>query len=74
MRAVPGSGSVSIGAVDLKGTLQASVPRYVVATLNLELLRAGEIQLFVADVAGLDDLAGNALDSDRISGVLSIQR
>ncbi|MCH8185386.1 MAG: hypothetical protein IH862_04715 [Chloroflexi bacterium] len=70
----PVSGSVSIGAVDLKGTLQASISRHVLATLNLELLRAGETRVFVADVAGLDDLAGNALAPDRVSGVLSIQR
>ncbi len=74
VKADPGSGSVSISAVDLKGTLQASIPRHVLATLDLELLRAGETQLFVADVAGIDDLAGNALAPDRVSGVLSIQR
>ena len=74
VRADPESGSVTISAVDLRGVLQASVPRHVLATLSLELLRAGETQLFVAHVAGLDDLAGNALDPNRVSGVLSIQR
>ena len=74
VRANPGSGSVHISAVDLNGTLQASISRHVLATLNLELLRPGETQLFVADVASLDDLAGNALEPGRVSGVLSIQR
>ena len=64
VKADAGSGSVSIGVVDLKGILQASIPRHVLATLDLELFRAGETQLFVADVAGLDDLAGNALKPD----------
>ena len=40
VKADPASGSVSIGAVDLKGTLKASIRRHVLATLNLELLQA----------------------------------
>ncbi len=62
---------VTIAAVDLRGVLKGPFSRRVLATLSVELLSPGETQI-VASVLHLDDISGEPIDPEEISGTLIV--
>ena len=63
--------SVDITAVDLLGLLEGDIKEARLATVDIELLKAGTSELLV-EILSVDDDDGNIIDTRVVSGRLTV--